>query len=104
MNASDELTILSGKVLDAADDTIMIDPGIRVELPPDSAGGIAIGQRVFVRARRVRGRYVAESVRLEGALTGPRCRHCGCLLTRNDLENECEGCHRTNGGAAPVDG
>lgn len=81
MNASDELTILNGKVLDVAADSIMLHPGIRIGLPPDYAGGIGIGQRVFVQARRVNGLYLAESVRLEGALTASRCRQCGRPLT-----------------------
>ena len=94
MFTNDDLTIISGKVLEMSGRTISIAPGTRVELPSEYAGRIELGQRVLVRARRVKGRYVAESVRPEDPSTAPHCRQCGRLLTRNDLEDECEACHK----------
>lgn len=104
MYGDDALTILAGKVLDVAGRSMMIAPGIRVELPPDYAECMEVGQRVVVRARRVRGRYLAESVLVEDApiAAGPRCRHCGGLLTRGGLEDECEACQTTNDHASPL--
>ena len=32
----------------------------------------------------------------DAASTGARCCQCGGLLTRNDLEDECEACHRAD--------
>ena len=93
MYANDALTILGGKVLEMSGQTITIAPGILVELPPDYTRAIEIGQRVLVRARRVKGRYIADRLLPEPN----RCRHCGRLLTRYDLEDECEACHKSSG-------
>ena len=95
MYRNDSLSILTGKVLEVTGQTIMIAPGTPVELPPDYPGGdIEVGQLVLVRARRVRGHYIAESVLPQTAATTGRCRHCGRRLTQNDLKDACEACRR----------
>lgn len=96
MYGTEALTVLTGKVLEVSGQSFMLAPGTRVELPPDHAGGLEVGQHVLVRARRVRGRYVAESVLPDKASGAARCAHCGTLLTRDDLEDECTACYEAS--------
>lgn len=63
MYGDDPRTILGGKVTEVTDKAVVIEPGTRVTLPPGlGASRVSVGSRVLVRARRMRGQWVAESL------------------------------------------
>jgi hypothetical protein len=60
---NDPLTIIGGKVTEVTDKALVIEPDTRITLPPGlDASRITVGARVLVRARRIRGHLVAESI------------------------------------------
>jgi hypothetical protein len=59
----DPLTIYGGTVTEVTDKSVVIEPGTRVTLPLGfDASRVSVGARVLVRARRIRGQWVAESL------------------------------------------
>ena len=63
MSNHDPLTIIGGKVTEVTDKSLVIEPDTRITLPPGlDASRIAVGARVLVRAKRIRGQLVAESI------------------------------------------
>lgn len=69
MGGDGTLTVLEGTVAEiVSDSTLILAPGTRIVLPTGcQAEGIEVGAQVLVRARRIRGEYVAESVRVRPA-------------------------------------
>jgi hypothetical protein len=58
------LTVLGGKITQVGDDWVTLEGTARIRLEIDSEK-LSLGTRVLVRARRIRGQYVAESVIVE---------------------------------------
>jgi hypothetical protein len=57
------LTVLVGKITEVGYDSITVERTTRVRLPADvESGHLTIGTRVMVRARRIKGEYIAETV------------------------------------------
>ena len=59
------LTVITGRVREAASHYIVVEPGTRIEVPDTLASPVAVGARVTVRATR-RGRsLIAESISID---------------------------------------
>jgi hypothetical protein len=68
------LTILEGTVAEISDSALLLEPATRIMLPPGCVTDpVRVGARVLVRARRIRGQYVAESVTVRPAAQKARC-------------------------------
>ena len=60
---ADPLTIIGSKVTEITDKSAVIEPDTRITLPPGvDASRVSVGTRILVRAKRIRGQLVAESI------------------------------------------
>jgi hypothetical protein len=60
------LTVLGGKITQVGDDWVTLEGTARIRLGLEiDSEKLTLGTRVLVRARRIRGQYVAESVIVE---------------------------------------
>ena len=68
MYGEDPLTVLSGRITEVGDDWIGLEDTARIRLGVEvESDKLTLGTRVLVRARRIRGEYIAESVVVEDA-------------------------------------
>ena len=66
MYGEEPLTVLGGKITQVGDDWVTLEGTARIRLGLEiDSGKLTPGTRVLVRARRIRGQYVAESVLVE---------------------------------------
>ena len=57
------LTIIGGKVTEVTERSIVIEPDTRITLPPGlDISRVSVGSRILVRAKPIRGQWVAESI------------------------------------------
>jgi hypothetical protein len=68
MYGDDPLTVLAGTIIQVGDDWVTVEGTARIRLGLEiDAQKLMLGTRVLIRARRIRGRYFAESVVVEQA-------------------------------------
>ena len=66
MYGEEPLTVLGGKITQIGDDWVTLEGTARIRLGLEiDSEKLMLGTRVLVRARRIRGQYVAESVIVE---------------------------------------
>lgn len=66
MYGEEPLTVLGGKITQIGDDWVTLEGTARIRLALEiDSEKLMLGTRVLVRARRIRGQYVAESVIVE---------------------------------------